>query len=55
MHLNRKGLWKGLIREFREFLPEVSDDAVTTFREGNTPLIESYNLGDIFGIINSAD
>ncbi|MBE9528513.1 MAG: threonine synthase [Proteobacteria bacterium] len=47
--MNRKGLWKGLIREFREYLPEISDDAVTTFREGNTPLIESHNLGDIFG------
>ncbi len=49
MHLNRKGLWKGLIREFREYLPEISDEAIATFKEGNTPLIESYNLDDIFG------
>ncbi len=49
MHLIRKGLWKGLIREFREYLPEISDTAVTTFHEGNTPLIESHNLSDVFG------
>lgn len=51
MQLTRKGLWTGLIREFREFLPEVSDDAITTLMEGNTPLIEVLNLKDIFGEI----
>lgn len=51
MQLTRKGLWTGLIREFREFLPEVSDDSITTLMEGNTPLIEVLNLKDIFGEI----
>lgn len=51
MQLTRKGLWTGLIREFREFLPEVSEDAITTLMEGNTPLIEVLNLKDIFGEI----
>lgn len=51
MQLTRKGLWTGLIREFREFLPEVSDEAITTLMEGNTPLIEVLNLKDIFGEI----
>ncbi|MEK6760170.1 MAG: threonine synthase [Deltaproteobacteria bacterium] len=51
MQLTRKGLWTGLIREFREFLPEVSEDSITTLMEGNTPLIEVANLKDIFGEI----
>lgn len=51
MQLTRKGLWTGLIREFREFLPEVSEEAITTLMEGNTPLIEVLNLKDIFGEI----
>ncbi|MBI4950278.1 MAG: threonine synthase [Deltaproteobacteria bacterium] len=51
MRLTRKGLWTGLIREFRDFLPEIKDEAITTLLEGNTPLIESVNLKDIFGDI----
>lgn len=51
MQLTRKGLWGGIIREFRDFLPEISDDAITTLLEGNTPLIECSNLKDIFGDI----
>ncbi|MBI1912787.1 MAG: threonine synthase [Deltaproteobacteria bacterium] len=51
MQLTRKGLWGGLIREFRDFLPEISDSAITTLREGNTPLVEVENLKDIFGDI----
>lgn len=51
MQLTRKGLWSGLIREFRDFLPEISEDAITTLLEGNTPLIEVVNLKDIFGDI----
>ncbi|MBI5886067.1 MAG: threonine synthase [Deltaproteobacteria bacterium] len=49
--MTRKGLWAGLINEFREHLPEISDDAITTLHEGNTPLIEMVNLRDIFGAI----
>lgn len=49
MQLTRKGLWEGIIKEFRDFLPEVKDDAITTLREGNTPLIEAHNLRDVFG------
>ena len=51
VQLTRKGLWGGIIREFRDFLPEISDDAITTLLEGNTPLIECDNLKDIFGDI----
>lgn len=49
MQISRKGLWGGIIREFREFLPEVSDWAITSLREGNTPLVESVNMKDVFG------
>ncbi|MDH4226374.1 MAG: threonine synthase [Deltaproteobacteria bacterium] len=49
MELLRKGLWRGVIREFREFLPEIKEDAITTLGEGNTPLIEASNLRDILG------
>ncbi|MDP2690479.1 MAG: threonine synthase [Deltaproteobacteria bacterium] len=51
MQLTRKGLWGGIINEFRDFLPEIEDSAVTTLLEGNTPLIESTNLREVFGNI----
>ncbi|MEK7774109.1 MAG: threonine synthase [Deltaproteobacteria bacterium] len=51
MRLTKKGLWGGIIREYREFLPEISEEAVTTLLEGNTPLIETVNLKDVFGDI----
>ncbi|MBI5588239.1 MAG: threonine synthase [Deltaproteobacteria bacterium] len=51
MRLTRKGLWGGIIREYREYLPEIEDGAITTLLEGNTPLIETVNLKDIFGDI----
>lgn len=49
VQLTRKGLWEGVIREFRDLLPQISDEAVTSFMEGNTPLIEATNLKEIFG------
>ncbi|MEK6599609.1 MAG: pyridoxal-phosphate dependent enzyme, partial [Deltaproteobacteria bacterium] len=42
-------IWNGIIREFREFLPKVKDDCIVHFSEGNTPLIEALNMGDVFG------
>ena len=51
MELSRKGLWGGLIREYRDLLPVIGDDAITTLNEGNTPLIEAENLTDYFGQI----
>ncbi len=49
--MTRKGLWRGVIREFGEFLPEIKDEAITTLGEGNTPLIEASNLSDKVGEI----
>jgi threonine synthase len=51
VQLTKKGLWEGVIREYREFLPEISDESVVTLREGNTPLIDAVNLKDILGNI----
>ena len=51
MQLTRKGLWGGLINEYRDFLPEIEDSAITTLLEGNTPLIEATNLKAVFGNI----
>lgn len=51
VQLTKKGLWAGIIIEYRDFLPEISTDAITTLLEGNTPLVETSNLKDIFGAI----
>ena len=49
MELTKKGLWEGVIREYREFLPEIKDEAIVSLKEGNTPLIEAVNFSDIIG------
>ncbi len=36
--------WKGLIEQYREFLPVTDKTPVVTLHEGNTPLIKSENL-----------
>lgn len=41
--------WKGLINEFREYLPVSEKTPVITLNEGNTPLIYSNNLSSIIG------
>lgn len=43
--------WQGVIRGFREYLPDIKDDAIVSLNEGNTPLIEALNLKDILGNI----
>jgi threonine synthase len=43
----RKGLrfpWRGVIEEYREFLPVAEKTPIVTLKEGNTPLIRSENL-----------
>ncbi|MBI1823276.1 MAG: threonine synthase [Nitrospirae bacterium] len=39
-----KQAWKGLIQEYKEFLPVTENTPVVTLNEGNTPLIRCYNL-----------
>ncbi len=42
--IGRERVWRGVIREFAEFLPPVREDSIVTLLEGNTPLIEAMNL-----------
>lgn len=37
--------WRGVIREFRDILPPVPEEAVVTLLEGNTPLVHAPALG----------
>lgn len=38
--------WRGLIEEYREFLPVSEDTPVVTLLEGNTPLLEAPRLSE---------
>ena len=40
-------IWKGVIREFRDFLPPIREESIVTILEGNTPLIETKKLRDL--------
>jgi threonine synthase len=39
--------WKGIIREFKDFLPPIREESIVTILEGNTPLIETKKLRDV--------
>ena len=45
-----KVVWKGIIEEYREFLPVSEKTPIITLREGNTPLIKAENLKKKLGI-----
>ncbi len=45
-----KNLWKGVINEYREFLPVTESTPVVTLLEGNTPLIRSRRISDELGV-----
>lgn len=36
--------WRGIIEEYREFLPVTDKTPIITLKEGDTPLIKAYNL-----------
>lgn len=42
--------WKGIIEEYKKFLPVSSKTPVITMLEGNTPLIKSNTIGPALGI-----
>jgi threonine synthase len=42
--------WPGLIEHYRRFLPVTDKTPVVTLNEGNTPLIESPELGERLGL-----
>ncbi|MFI5304217.1 MAG: threonine synthase [Nitrospiria bacterium] len=39
-----KQAWRGLIHEYKEYLPVTENTPIVTLNEGNTPLIRCYNL-----------
>ena len=43
-------MWKGLIEEYKEFLPVTEKTPAFTLNEGNTPLIHLVNLSKKLGI-----
>ncbi|MFH0932893.1 MAG: threonine synthase [Nitrospirota bacterium] len=45
-----KTVWKGIIEEYRAFLPVTEKTPIVTLQEGNTPLIKAENLKRKLGI-----
>ena len=41
--------WRGIIEEYREYLPVTDDSPVVTLQEGNTPLLHAPRLSDRVG------
>ena len=41
--------WKGLLREYREYLPITDKTPLITLHEGNTPLIKTEKIGKALG------
>jgi threonine synthase len=46
---NPKTIWRGIIEEYRKFLPVSNETPVITLQEGNTPLIKAVNLKQRLG------
>ncbi|WP_019243789.1 MULTISPECIES: threonine synthase [Bacillus] len=42
--------WRGLIQEYKEYLPVTDNTPLLTLHEGNTPLIKCNNLSEEFGV-----
>ena len=42
-------MWKGLIEEYRKFLPVTDKTPVVTLKEGNTPLIYACHISSLVG------
>lgn len=43
-------MWKGLVEEFKEYLPVNENTPIVSLNEGNTPLIPVQNLAEHLGI-----
>jgi threonine synthase len=43
-------LWRGIIEEYREFLPVTDSTPIISLNEGNTPLIKSQNIKKKLGL-----
>jgi len=47
--MDHKAGWRGIVEEYREFLPVTEKTPVVSLQEGNTPLIFAPNLSDMVG------
>lgn len=47
---NKMSSWKGLLHEYKEFLPVTEQTPLLSLREGNTPLIPLENLSKEWGV-----
>ncbi|MGI6549096.1 MAG: threonine synthase [Syntrophomonadales bacterium] len=47
--MERKAGWRGIVEEYRDFLPVSEKTPVVSLQEGNTPLIFAPNLSDMVG------
>lgn len=45
-----KIIWKGVIEEYREFLPVNDKTPIITLQEGNTPLVKALNIKQRLGL-----
>ncbi len=45
--IKERRIWRGVLAEFRDFLPDIRKESIVTLLEGNTPLIEAVNLSRI--------
>ena len=53
-------MWKGLIKEYKEYLPVTENTPPLSLNEGNTPLIPLVNISkqlgiDLYGKIEGAN
>ena len=42
-------MWRGIIEEYREYLPVTDETPIISFGEGNTPLIKAGYLSELTG------
>ncbi|OGC21977.1 threonine synthase [candidate division WOR-1 bacterium RIFOXYB2_FULL_42_35] len=40
-------IWKGVVEEYREYLPVTEKTPIVTFQEGNTPLLEAKYISEL--------
>ncbi|MDQ4127741.1 MAG: threonine synthase, partial [Actinomycetota bacterium] len=49
MGVRTSHLRQGVIRRYREWLPEIPEDAIASIGEGDTPLIEAPRISERIG------
>ncbi len=47
--MNNKPCWRGVVEEYRDFLPVDDKTPVVSLQEGNTPLVFAPNISDMVG------